>query len=336
MRTPSPSACARTGGKAAAPGAVLAVGSFGPENFAEFSKFGHSPISYDTFDEFCAQISGAGFKVVFSQNDVFRFLFKTPRDVLRHVRDTGVNGASASVQNVPVEVSAYDRLNSNEYAGLINREYFDAYKQTYAELLERLDASSPLKALFAADADWDSVIGSTVNQPLLIVNTVREVAENTSGIYNYGYIGSDASATADSYTAVSVRVKVSEGAVATVYLVDTADKQPLSYSTPAYTFWYDNDGNVLKGEPAEDASREEQRENIAYTLQENGLYTDEDGNYYANLYNYGREYYDERASYYDGEGNRVSFDNLVEAHAVCSPLPCDEWRRQSVQLRFRH
>lgn len=224
----------------------------------------------------------------------------------------GVNGASASVQNVPVEVSAYDKLNSNEYAGLINREYFDAYKQTYAELLESLDASSPLKALFAADADWDSVIGSTVNQPLLIVNTVREVAENTSGIYNYGYIGSDASATADSYTAVSVRVKVSEGAVATVYLVDTADKQPLSYSTPAYTFWYDNDGNVLKGEPAEDASREEQRENIAYTLQENGLYTDEDGNYYANLYNYGREYYDERASYYDGEGNRVSFDNLVD------------------------
>lgn len=102
--------------KAAAPGAVLAVGSFGPENFAEFSKFGHSPISYDTFDEFCDQISGAGFKVVFSQNDVFRFLFKTPRDVLRHVRDTGVNGASAEFwtpQRLRAFEKAYVRIYSD-------------------------------------------------------------------------------------------------------------------------------------------------------------------------------------------------------------------------------
>lgn len=237
----------------------------------------------------------------------------------------GVNGASASVTSQPVEISAYDRVNNNEYAGLINRDYFDTYKETYAELLDRLDASSPLKALFATDANWDNVIGSTVNQPLLIVNTVRQITESLSGLYNYGYIGSDSSASSNSYVAVSVRVKVSSGAVATVYLVDTESKQPLSFSTPEYTFWYDNDGNVLKGEPEDGASREEQRANIAYTLTSNGLYEDEDGNYYANLYNYEREYYDERASYYDSEGNAVSFDRLVDGEIYYANARCSEY-----------
>ena len=224
----------------------------------------------------------------------------------------GVNGASGRVQSVPVEPSAYDKANQNEYAGLINKEYFETYKDTYSELLTSLDAGSPLKALFASDADWNKVVGSAANQPLLIINTVREVAENTSGIYNYGYIGSEASASADSYTAVSVKVKVSEGAVATVYLVDPDSRKELAYSTPAYTFWYDNDGNVLKGEPDEDATREEQRANIAYSLREDGLYEDAEGNLYANLFNYSREYYDERANYFDAEGTKVPFDSLIE------------------------
>ena len=227
---------------------------------------------------------------------------------------TGVNGASSSVQSVPVEPTEYDEKNGHDYAGLINKEYFDAYKATYAELLTSVDAGSPLHALFGADATWDTAVGPTSTQPLLIVNTVREIAGKTAAIYNYGFFGGNSTISANGYTAVSVRVKVSAGAVATVYLVDSDpdSKQPLSFRTPAYTFWYDNDGNVLKGEPDEDWTREQQRANIAYTLRDDGLYEDSDGNLYANLYNLEREYYDERADYYDADGNSVAFDNVKE------------------------
>ena len=223
----------------------------------------------------------------------------------------GYNGASALTSSVPVDTSEYDEPDEYAYAGLINKEYREAYAETYAELLNRLDASSPIKALFTDENEWNSVFG-TATQPLLIVNTVRTFAE-TEGIYNYGYMGKNASISASSYTAVSVRVKVSEGAVATVYLVDPSSRDTMTFTTPEYTFWYDNDGNVLKGEPDEDWSREEMRANIAYTMQSNGLYKAKDGDgLYANLSNYTFEYFDERADYYDVQGNAVSFDSLEE------------------------
>ena len=223
----------------------------------------------------------------------------------------GVNGGSASVQSVPVDLTEYDKTNANQYAGLINKEYFDAYKETYAELLTQVGASSPIAAIFGTNAEWDSAVGSLTDQPLLIVNTVRKIAEESS-IYNYGFIGSDATLTSSGYSVVSVRVKVSEGASANVYLVDSDNLDTLSYGTPKYTFWYDNDGNVLKGEPDKDADRGEQRANIAYHLRSDGLYEDENGKLYANLYNLERKYYDERATYYDADGNAVSFDKLAD------------------------
>lgn len=252
-----------------------------------------------------ASSSGTEFDSVFGSDNSIETQISRPSSY------NGYNGGSAATNSVPVEISEYDRPNStNDYAGLINKDYFDAYKETYADLVSTL-VDSPIAALFGENADWDTVIGARTTQPLLIVNTVRTFAER-SAIYNYGYVGEDSSVSSDSYLAVSVRVKVSEGAIATVYLVDAQTKQPLAYTTPEYTFWYDNDGNVLKDEPAEDATREEERANIAYSLRTDGLYEDEDGNLYANLYNLEHEYYDEYASYYDGEGNFVSFEDLKD------------------------
>ncbi len=230
-------------------------------------------------------------------------------EIARPASYNGVNGGSASTgMGLDADYNdPYQATNTYEYAGLINKDNREAYAETYAELLATLD-SSPLSALFGSDTTWNEVFG-TATQPLLIANTVREFAE-TNQIYNYGYLGADTTLSADSYTAVSVRVKVSEGAIATVYLVDPSTKSTLSFNTPKYTFWYDEDGNVLKGEPDEDATRDEMRANIAYTLLKNGLYDDGNGNYFANLYNLGREYYEETASYYDENGNAVTFDEL--------------------------
>lgn len=226
---------------------------------------------------------------------------------------TGVNGGSALVQSAEVDVSENQEFhtpNSYEYAGLINKDYREAYAQTYAELLsDGTYLSSPIAALFGSEETWNEVLGSA-NQPLLIINTVRQIADKT--VNTYGFYGANSTVSSDSYTAVSVKVKVSQGAVATVYLVDPTDKNTLRFGTPRYTFWYDNDGNVLKGEPDEDWNREQQRENIAYTLRSDGLYEDENGNLYANLYNLEREYYDEGADYYNAQHVSVPFDELVD------------------------
>ena len=69
---------------------------------------------------------------------------------------------------------------------------------------------------------------------------------------------------------------------------------------------------MLDGEPQDDADYDE-RLHIVYRLRSDGLYEDKDGNLFANMYNYGREYYDERASYYAaGASEPTNFADLDE------------------------
>ena len=231
---------------------------------------------------------------------------------------TGVNGASAEVVNLNNPQPDYDESNRNPYAGLINKEYLDAYKGC-----EWYSAITALKNLNDNDEIWNTLAGRYSVQPLIIVNTLRSFADKAEAIYNYGYIGTSGSVSSSGYTAISVRVKVSAGAVANIYLVDTdpASKQVLSYDLPAYTFWYDDDGNILKGEPAEGASVAELRANIAYKLRDDGLYENgTDGKLYANFYNL-EKYYDsefEHEDFYDAEGNKVNFNDLVQGETYYS------------------
>ncbi len=135
-------------------------------------------------------------------------------------------------------------------------------------------------------------------------------------VVNYGYIGENATVSADSYATVSVRVKVSTGATAYVYLVDSATRKVLEYATPAYTFNYDEEGNVLNKELTDDMTEDEHKKAIVYTLRTDGLYNGvADGKIYANLYNLttSYKYYKyEHNTFYDENGNTVSFDNLVD------------------------
>ena len=228
----------------------------------------------------------------------------------------GVNGASAEVVNIDPsdELTDYDETNGNAYAGLLNKENLDNYKTcTWYSAIEALK--------HIADPDdneaiWNTLAGRYSVQPLLIVNAVRDFAE-VSKVYNYGYIGKNSSVSANGYTAVSVRVKASAGAIANVYLVDTdkASKQVLSFTLPKYTFWYDDSGNILKGKPKEKASVTELKENIAYTLRSDGLYEDGDGKLYANFYNYSKTFKDydfEYETFYDENGKVVSYENLKD------------------------
>ena len=103
-----------------------------------------------------------------------------------------------------------------------------------------------------------------------------------------------------------------------VYLTENkvgGGSQVMSYELPKYNFWYDDAGNILKGEPDKNAtSSADKKANIAYKLRKDGLYENGDGKLYANFYNLTR-YYDtsfEHNDFYNENGELVSFENLVQ------------------------
>ena len=230
-------------------------------------------------------------------------------------------------------------------------EDFTEYAKTdwYKTIVRNYPKTSTMDAL----DHWNSVFGNKSVQPLIIYNTLRdsyveargtnkenfndgkhyvrnedgtfemvphnaefdeeETYYNLKQVMNYGYLGEDKQVSADSYATVSVRVRVTKGAVAYVYLVDTsAGKKVHSFNTPSFSFYYDVEGNVLKDEPKKNATITEQRENVLYYLRDDGLYEDRDGKLFANIWNYKKSYYDESITYYDKNGKAYNIEELVD------------------------
>ncbi len=211
----------------------------------------------------------------------------------------GVLGGSDYVQKN--EVSVPNVRPENIASGLLNEKY----KKTYSESAEAWQAvlSKAAGSYQNADEWWRNLFGDE-RQPLVIVNA--EGGDPTS----YGYFGETASVAASSYRRISMRVKVSNGATAHIYLTDVsaAEKsgQLIYPDLPAYTYWYDDDGNIVNMDPSADNFDDEGK--ILYTLQSNGLYRKADSEsetYYANLSNFGT----------DGEGNLVTKDGTIAFYA---------------------
>lgn len=96
--------------------------------------------------------------------------------------------------------------------GLISKEYAGSYLTTddWFEILTHYSGnySDVLTA-------WNEILGSSCTQPLIIAKTVAD---------SYGFIAnSTSSVSADSYTQITVRVKLSPHTRAYVYLIDTTE-----------------------------------------------------------------------------------------------------------------
>ena len=188
----------------------------------------------------------------------------------------GVVGGSGYVTNDP---SADRSKNSNPYAGLISKEYSSEYVKASTTIDSETGETVPVEdywynVMNLNEAKLSALFGDST-QPLLIYNNEKSA---------YGFIATSTS-TISSYTAISVRVKVSKGAVATVYLTDMDDatREGTLSIDRRVTYWYDANGNVCK-EPGEDGFK---KSDIILELQENGLYQARSGGaYYANLQAY--------------------------------------------------
>lgn len=139
-------------------------------------------------------------------------------------------------------------------------------------------------------------------------------------VCNYGFVSNGKTVSSNSYETVSIKVMVSGDAAAYIYLVDNTDTTKLlNYTTPGYTFFYDKEGNVLDEKFDEDWKESEHRDHIIYTLRDDGLYESKDSTedkvYYANLHNLRRSFKNykyEHETFYNKDGEAVSFDNLVD------------------------
>lgn len=187
------------------------------------------------------------------------------------------------------------------YTGLLSEQYADKY-----------DTSAPwAQAIGATSGDWwTTVFGNgkdgadPVNQPLIVVNTQENMPA-------YGFTnGTKATFPANSAARVRVRMKLSENLKAYLYLIDTSDikdEKLLSSTLPKYTFWYDEDGNIVDMDPSDKDFKTEHT--VWFIRQENGLYKNakdaNDANLYANLSAYDT----------DDDGNLVTGSGTIAYYA---------------------
>ncbi len=263
----------------------------------------------------------------------------------------GVNGGSSYVTDKKFG-DDFDKQNNIKtgIAGLINRDNFDKYS----------NKSDILSSFVTGAENWNDVFGKDCYQPLIIVNSLREYHDRATetddyikehlGEYfikdgdnyvaadtkewsedetyysaaklakNYGFIGNSESVSSSSYKTISVRVMVSGGATAYIYLVDTTDNKPLGFDVPDVSFYYDDDGNVLSEEFDEKWTDSQHRAAIVYTLRDDGLYDGADG-VYANIWNltprfkYPRF---EKNTFYNANGELVNYDKLQDGELYYS------------------
>lgn len=248
--------------------------------FAAFAKFESREMSKTEFE---SATSGTYSKVVSLTGDETATTGDSGFDSVASVPSNAIETGFANAKNYKgvysnsayVSNGADTSINTNANAGLLNKEYADAY----TDILTTLGGS------------WADVFG-TATQPLVIYN--EKDAENA-----YGFIGKSTTIAANSYKTISLRVKVSAGAKANVYLIDMNDDTHASTLSigSKVTYWYDDEGNVCAKDPSDhDFSA---KKDIAFKLQSNGLYkvnpnwagaegVNKDA-YFANLANYEKD-----------------------------------------------
>ena len=73
-----------------APGGMLAFATFGPDQYIEIASLTGDRLPYLTLDACCGALEPHG-SVLYTDEDHVPLVFDSPMEVLRHMRDTGVN-----------------------------------------------------------------------------------------------------------------------------------------------------------------------------------------------------------------------------------------------------
>lgn len=226
------------------------------------------------------------------------------------------NGVVSTNIRINPDGTKENEVPAGVYTGLLNAEYAETYMNYKDGDDEDRRAWSAQLNTWAGGATtarewWNNLFGDETlkgrvsNQPLVIVNT----GDTEATSYGY-YLYNTATVSADAYQKISMRVKVSAGATAYIYLNDASDVKngygnALTPSMAKVTYWYDDEGNICAKDPSDKSFNK--KKDVLFFLETNGLYTkadDQNGGYYANLHNYDKDEY----------GNLVTSDNATIAY----------------------
>ena len=206
--------------------------------------------------------------------------------------------------------------NDHTTAGLLNKAYANdgSYSTSLSSFVNWFVdeyKNSYTSAAVTADNWWNAILGNDVNQPLFIANTTATAQTS------YGYVAKNASSiSASSYTAITYRVMLSQGATAYLYLIDTTEPENLDearYSdtlnfNSGVSYYYDGNGNLV-GKNPEDDDFSAKHDTLLYR-QNNGLWAESKNykgrSFYANLANYEE---DENKNLIDSSDNIVYYYN---------------------------
>lgn len=185
--------------------------------------------------------------------------------------DSPIDAEAKKIETTLAKPKNYTALtnDSSVYTGLLNKEYAQKY-------VDNTENSAWLNAINCSTTDALTTLLGDASQPLLIANAVNE----------YRYYKKAATLSANAYSSISVRVKVSADATATIKLVDTSDPfagytDTLKFDGINASYWYDDNGNVCDKDPSD---KDFTSHNIAFTLTDNGWYVvNKSGNWYKNL-----------------------------------------------------
>ncbi|MCD8294439.1 MAG: hypothetical protein LUE27_04215 [Clostridia bacterium] len=141
------------------------------------------------------------FEITDTEDDLSGDVFDdadTRSDITAGIANTssynGVNGSSSTVVADADSNPDLDAYNSNSYAGLINKDYFEDYDEDLQlKILSSFDSS--VTSITDALAQWEDVFGDLTYQPLIIVNNLREYAvsaEATDKTYTEYYVAAEA------------------------------------------------------------------------------------------------------------------------------------------------
>ncbi len=77
------------------PGGILALSSFGPQNFREVKEAAGESLAYHAAEEICEMAGRAGYEIIDMQEQAEMMCFESPMEVLHHIKATGVNSIAA-------------------------------------------------------------------------------------------------------------------------------------------------------------------------------------------------------------------------------------------------
>ncbi len=104
---------------------LLAFSTFTPENFKEIKEISGLTLQYKQKDEILNILTSQGFEILYCEEFYEEITFKTPLELLAHMKKTGVNSLSTKTWTVKEVKDFCDTFNKN----------FKETKLTYSPLL---------------------------------------------------------------------------------------------------------------------------------------------------------------------------------------------------------